>query len=262
MHVPGAPFVMPNPWDVGSARLLAGLGFKALATTSAGLAFSAGRRDGAISTEESIAHGGELARVTGLPVNGDLENGFGDAPEDAARTMTAAAAAGLAGASLEDFSGRADAPIYDLTLATERIAAAAEARDALDGDIVLTARAEGLLHGRPDLDDIIRRLSAFEAAGADVLYAPALPTLEAMRTVCDSVSRPVNVVMGMAGRTWPAAALAETGVARISIGSALARAVYGLTLRAGREMLEQGSFDFTADAAGFADLAPFFSADD
>jgi 2-methylisocitrate lyase-like PEP mutase family enzyme len=255
---PGA-FVMPNPWDVGTARILAGLGFEALATTSAGLAFALGRRDGegAVSRDEALAHAGVIVDATPLPVSADLENGFGDTPESAAETIRLAADAGLVGASIEDATGDPDRPIYDASLAAERIAAAVEAARALPFPFTLTARAENFLHGRPDLDDTIRRLQAFEAAGADVLYAPGLRDLAMIRTVCAAVGKPVNVVMGLAGAPFSVDQLAAAGVRRISLGSALSRAASGAFLRAAREVKERGTFTFADSAASFADLDPF-----
>jgi 2-methylisocitrate lyase-like PEP mutase family enzyme len=255
---PGA-FVMPNPWDVGTARILAGLGFEALATTSAGLAFALGRRDGegAVTRDEALAHARTIVSATALPVSADLENGFGDASKTAAETIRLAADAGLVGASIEDATGDAERPIYDASLAAERIAAAAEAARALPFSFTLTARAENFLHGRPDLDDTIRRLQAFEAAGADVLYAPGLRDLATIRTVCAAVGRPVNVVMGLAGAAFSVDDLAAAGVRRISLGSALARAALGALLRAAREIQERGTFSFADGAASFAELDPF-----
>jgi 2-methylisocitrate lyase-like PEP mutase family enzyme len=255
---PGA-FVIPNPWDVGTARILAGLGFEALATTSAGLAFALGRRDGegAVRRDEALAHARAIVGATPLPVSADLENGFGDAPESAAETIGLAAETGLVGASIEDATGHPDRPIYDASLAAERIAAAAEAARAVPFPFVLTARAENFLHGRPDLDDTIRRLQAFEAAGADVLYAPGLRDLDTIRTVCTAVGKPVNVIMGLAGTPFSVDQLAAAGVRRISLGSALARAALGTFLGAAREVKERGTFTFADAAAPFAEIDPF-----
>lgn len=258
LHVPGRPFIIPNPWDLGSLRILEAAGFKALATTSAGHAFSLGRREGQVTREEVLAHCRMLAGATSLPVSADLEKGFGDSPESAAETIRAAAETGLAGASIEDHTGDKHAPIYDASLAAERIAAAVEAARALPRDFVLTARAENHLWGRHDLDDTIARLQAFEAAGADVLYAPGLRDIETIRTVCSALSKPFNAIMGLGGVTLTVAELAEAGVARISVGSALARLAYGHVVRAAREMAEAGSFGFGADAMGFAELEAQF----
>jgi 2-methylisocitrate lyase-like PEP mutase family enzyme len=253
---PGA-FVIPNPWDVGTARILAGLGFEALATTSAGMAFALGRRDGAVGRDGALMHASAIVSATPLPVSADLENGFGDAPETAAETIRLAADAGLVGASIEDATGEPERPIYDAAVAAERIAAAAEAARALPFPFTLTARAENFLHGRPDLDDTIRRLQAFEAAGADVLYAPGLRDLAMIRTVCAAVGKPVNVIMGLAGAAFSVDQLAAAGVRRVSLGSALSRAAFGAFLRAAREIKERGTFTFADDAASFADLDPF-----
>ncbi|RBP14307.1 2-methylisocitrate lyase-like PEP mutase family enzyme [Roseiarcus fermentans] len=255
---PGA-FIIPNPWDVGTARILAALGFPALATTSAGMAFSLGVADGRVSWEHTLDHCRALVAATALPVSADLERGLGDSPESAAQTIRAAARIGLAGCSLEDHTGDRDRPIYDFALAVERIAAAAEARRALPRDFVLTARCENFLWGRPDLDDTVRRLQAFEKAGADVLYAPGLHDLATIRAVCDAVSKPVNVVMGMPGATFGLSELAEAGVKRVSVGSALARLAYGAFVAAAREMKSAGSFSFSQRAMGFSELGGFFA---
>lgn len=254
LHVPGRPFVIPNPWDLGSLRILEAAGFRAVATTSAGHAFSLGRREGRLARDEVLAHCRMLAGATGLPVSADLEKGFGDSPESAAETIRAAAATGLAGGSIEDHTGDGQAPIYDATLAAERIAAAAEAARSVPGGFVLTARVENHLWGRHDLDDTIARLQAFEAAGADVLYAPGLRDIATIRTVCAALSRPFNAIMGLPGVALTVAELAEAGVARISVGSALARLAYGHVVRAAREMAGPGSFDACAGAMGFAEI--------
>jgi 2-methylisocitrate lyase-like PEP mutase family enzyme len=253
---PGA-FVIPNPWDVGTARILAGLGFEALATTSAGMAFALGRRDGAVSRDDALAHARTIVSATALPVSADLENGFGDAPETVAETIRLAARTGLVGGSIEDATGDPDRPIYDRSLAVERIAAAVEAARALPFPFTLTARAENFLHGRPDLDDTIGRLQAFEGAGADVLYAPGLRDLGMIRTVCAAVGRPVNVIMGLAGAPFSVDDLAAAGVRRISLGSALSRAALGTFLRAAREIKEHGTFTFAEGAASFAEIEEF-----
>ncbi len=249
-------FVIPNPWDIGTARLLQSFGFKALATTSAGFAFSRGRPDGGVGFEAMIAHCKELAAASDLPVSGDLEKGKGDSPESAAETIFAAEAAGLAGCSIEDFSGDADKPIYDFSHAVERVAAAAEAARALKRDFVFTARAENFVHGRPDLDDTVKRLQAFEKAGADVLYAPRIDDIATVRAICASVSKPVNV---LAAPAFTVAALAEAGARRISLGSKLAAHAFGALERASREMLENGTFAFTGDAMAFDRLQGLFS---
>lgn len=254
LHDDPHAFVIPNPWDVGSARMLAAMGFEALATTSAGMSFAMGLREGQATQAAVQNHCREIVGATDLPVSADLEYGFGHTPEDAAKTIIAAHGLGLAGCSLEDHTGDADAPIYDFNQAVDKIAAASEAARTLPGDIVLTARAEGLLWGSTDVDEIIRRLQAFEAAGADVLYAPGLQSLAVIRTVCASLTKPVNVVMGMPGATFTIAELSEAGVKRISVGSALARLAYGTFIKAAHEITGQGSFTYSDNAMGFAEI--------
>lgn len=258
LHHGERAFIMPNPWDVGTARLLASMGFEALATTSAGMAFALGRPEGWISNEEVLAHCRVIVSATDLPVSADLEKGFGDSPATVAETIRAAAATGLAGCSIEDHTGRQDDPIFPFALAVERIEAAVDACRGLDHDFVLTARAENFLWDRLDLDDVVKRLQAFEKAGADVLYAPGLRDLEAIRTVCAALAKPVNVIMGMPGTTFGIEELSEAGVRRISVGSALARAAFGAVLRAGGEMADKGTFSFAEQAAGFEDLNSIF----
>jgi 2-methylisocitrate lyase-like PEP mutase family enzyme len=254
---PGA-FVIPNPYDVGTARILAGLGFEALATTSAGCAFGLGRPDGRVTRDEALAHARSIALATPLPVSADLENGYDDAPEGVALTIKLAAEAGLAGCSVEDATGRLAEPIYEFPHAVRRIAAAVAAARGLNVPFTLTARAENFLHGRPDLDDTVRRLQAFEAAGADVLYAPGLRDEAVIRTVCAALSKPVNVIVGLAGAAFSVERLAALGVRRISIGSALARAALGEFLRAAEEIRERGTFTFAERAASFAAVERFF----
>lgn len=234
-------FVIPNPWDLGSAKLLSSMGFKALATTSAGYAFSRGLPDGAIGFEEMIQHCRDIVSATDLPVSADLEKGKGDSAESAGETIFAAEAAGLACCSIEDHTGDTERPIYDFTQAVERVAAAAEAARALKRDFVFTARAENFLHGRADLDDTIRRLQAYEKAGADVLYAPGLSDIASVRAVCQALEKPVNV-LSTADFTVPA--LAQAGAKRISLGSQLACVAFSALERAGRELLDVGSFTF------------------
>jgi 2-methylisocitrate lyase-like PEP mutase family enzyme len=256
---PGA-FLIPNPWDAGSARMLTALGFEALATTSAGLAFSLGRRDGEglVTRQEALAHIREIVGASDLPVSADLENGFGDAPEEAAEAIRLGAAAGLVGGSIEDATGDLRKPIYDHGHAVERVTAAVEAARALPFAFTLTARAENFLHGRADLDDTLRRLQAFADAGADVVYAPGLPSLEAIRTVCAAVApRPVNALVGAAGRS--VAELAQVGVRRISTGSALHRAAMGGFWTAAKEVKEKGTFTFLEKALPFAELSNFMA---
>ena len=258
LHEREGIFVIPNPWDTGSARVLAAMGYEALATTSAGLAFSRGVVEGVLDHETVLAHCREIVAASGLPVSADLEKGFGDSPEDVARTIRAAAGAGLAGCSIEDHTNRRDDPIFDFGLAVERIQAAVETKRNLDLDFVLTARAENLLWDRMDLDDTIRRLQSFDAAGADVLYAPGLYDLGSIKAVCSSVDKPVNVVMGMPGATFGLEELAAAGVKRVSLGSALFRAAFGGFHRAALEIREQGTFTFSSQATGFAEIENHF----
>jgi 2-methylisocitrate lyase-like PEP mutase family enzyme len=256
-HAPMA-FIIPNPWDRGSARVLAHLGFKALATTSMGYAFSLGQRDGSLSREETFANAADIAGATELPVSADLENGFGDAPEDAAATIRLSAATGIVGGSIEDSSGNRDAPIYDFSLAVERVHAAVEAAKSLPYKFTLTARAENYLHGRPDLDDTIKRLKAFEEAGADVLYAPGLRNREDIRNVAGAVKRPRNVVMGLQGVQMSLQELSEMGVKRISVGSSLARTALAAFMAGAREMHDQGTFAYAANAAAPKEMTAIF----
>jgi 2-methylisocitrate lyase-like PEP mutase family enzyme len=252
LHARDGAFVIPNPWDAGSARILAALGFEALTTTSAGLAFTLGRRDGSATRAETLANARLIVDATDLPVAADLENGFGDSPHDAAETIRLAGeTAGLVGGSIEDASRDPRKPIYEIEHAVERMAAAVEAARALPFPFVLVGRAENFLHGRPDLDDTIRRLQAYEKAGADALYAPGITRPEDIRTVCSSVSKPVNVLVSGDGMSVPQ--LAALGVRRISLGSAMSRAALGALVRAGKEILEKGTFTFAADALGFAE---------
>ncbi|HTW34514.1 MAG TPA: isocitrate lyase/phosphoenolpyruvate mutase family protein [Rhizomicrobium sp.] len=250
---PGA-FVIPNPWDAGTARILMALGFEALATTSAGYAFSVGRLDSsaALTREEILANAKEIVEATGLPVSADLEDGFGRVPEDCAATIRLGAEIGLVGGSIEDATGDPSVPIYEFRLSVERVAAAAE--QACKSNVVLTARAENFLWGRADLADTIRRLQAFADVGADVLYAPGLPGLEAIREVCRSVPKPVNVVMGLKGATYSIDELAEAGAKRISVGGSFARAALGGFVRAAREVKDRGTFTYAAEAIGHADV--------
>jgi 2-methylisocitrate lyase-like PEP mutase family enzyme len=257
---PGA-FIIPNPWDAGSARILAGLGFEALATTSSGFAFSLGRRDGMVTRDEALAHCRSVADATDVPVAADLENCFGDDPKVVAETIRLAAATGIVGGSVEDFSGDDGRPIYEHALAVERVAAAVEAARALPFPFTLTARTENYLHGRTDLSDTIRRLRAFAEAGADVLFAPGLPSLEAIKTVCDAAApRPVNVLVGIKGRAFSVAELAAAGVRRISLGGALTRVAFGALLSAAREMKEKGTFTFVDQTAPMAEVGSFMMA--
>ena len=240
---PGA-FVIANPWDAGSASLLAGLGFEALATSSGASATVLGRKDGQLSRDEALRHAREIVAATELPVSADLENGFGEAPAYVAETIRLAAGTGLVGGSIEDFTGDKSRPFYDLGLASERIAAAAEAARGLGFAFTLTARAENFLRGNPDLEDTIARLKAYEAAGADVLFAPALPDLAAVRAVCAALAKPFSFMVGIPGKSFSVAALADAGVKRISMGTSLYRAAMGAVRDAANEVRSAGSFGF------------------
>ena len=248
LHERPGVFVIPNPWDAGSARILTALGFEALATTSGGYAFSIGGRDeiGELSRDGVLENAATIVAATSLPVSADLADGFGVAPETCAETIERAVAAGLVGGSIEDATSDPDSPIQPLDLAVERVAAAAEA--AHKHGFVLTARAEEWLYMEPDLDRTIERLNAFAAAGADVLYAPGLQSLEAIAEVCAAVSKPVNVLMGLRGATFSVGELADAGVKRISVGGSLARAALGALHEAAREMLDSGTFTYASRA--------------
>ena len=256
LHQRDGAFIIPNPWDAGTARLLTALGFEALATTSLGLANTLGRADGtgAVSRAEVLANCAEIAGATRLPVSADLENCYAHEPRAAAEMIRLAAEAGVVGGSIEDATGDAQQPIYEFDLAVERVHAAAEMARSLPFPFTLTARAENFLHGRRDLDDTIRRLQAFEAAGADALYAPGLAKADDIRTVCTSVRKPVNVVMGLKGGSLSVLELASLGVRRISLGSALSRAAFGAFMRAAREIHDFGTFRFSEDATPYAEL--------
>lgn len=254
-------FVIPNPWDRGSAMLLAGLGFQALASSSAGHAYSIGQPDGALGREATLAHLQDLVQATPLPLSADLENGFGDAPQDCADTIRAVGSLGVVGGSIEDATGRPCDPIYDFDSSVARVRAAVHAARALPFPFVLAARAENLLWGRPDLDDTIRRLQAYAEAGADLLYAPGLKTAEEIDRVVRAVApKPVNVLMGLAGCALDLATLRSLGVRRVSVGSSLARAAYGEMLRAAREISDKGSFGYGNDAPSLATLNAAFRA--
>jgi 2-methylisocitrate lyase-like PEP mutase family enzyme len=260
LHERAGVFVIPNPWNAGTARILTALGFEALATTSAGYAFAVGRRDSSadLTRDGILANAKEIVEATDLPVSADLEDGFGQSPEMCAETIRLASETGLAGGSIEDATGDSNAPIYEFQLAVDRVTAAAKA--AHDCHFLLTARAENFLHGRPDLADTIRRLQSFAEAGADVLYAPGLPSIAAIGEVCASVGRPVNVVMGLKGATFSVEELAAAGVKRISVGGSLARAALGAFVRAAREMKENGTFTYAADALPPAETKAFMAA--
>jgi 2-methylisocitrate lyase-like PEP mutase family enzyme len=260
LHHRDGAFIIPNPWDVGTARLLAHLGFQALATTSAGYAFSAGQRDNTIERSQMMQHLSAISAATCLPVSADLENGYGDSPEIVAETIRLAAAAGVVGGSIEDMSHLPGHPIYDLQHAVERVRAAAESARALPFAFTLTARSENYLVGNPDLKDTIKRLQSYQEAGADVLYAPGLTTKEDIAAVVSSVDRPVNVVMGLQGVQLTRDELSSIGVKRISVGSSLSRAALGAFLRAAGEMRDHGTFTYAKEAISYRDLSGMFTA--
>lgn len=257
LHRRAGAFVMPNPWDAGSACVLAGLGFEALATSSGACAGTLGRRDGAVTREEALAHARAIVEATDLPVSADLERCFADEPAGVAETVRLAAGIGLAGASVEDATGRAERPLYALEEAAGRVRAAAEAVTGLDVPFVLTARAENFLRGNPDLGDTIARLRAYEAAGAEVLMAPGLPDLDAVRAVCAALSRPFNFMAGIKGKSFPVAALAAVGVNRVSLATSLYRAALTGLVEAAREVREQGSFGFVEASLATPELNRF-----
>lgn len=260
LHERDRAFIIPNPWDIGSARLLAHLGFEALATTSAGYAFSVGQRDNEVPRDEMMTHLAQIASATNLPVSADLGKGFGDGPEAVAETIRLAAAAGVVGGSIEDMTDNIDRQLYEIEFAAERVRAAAEAAHALPFTFTLTARAENYLVGQPDLKDTINRLQVYEEAGADVLYAPGLTKKEDILSVVTSVGRPVNVLMGLAGVRFNLTELSEIGVKRISVGSALSRAALGAFLRAANEMQTHGTFTFLDEAASSREISAMLDA--
>ncbi len=255
LHAREGAFIIPNPWDVGTARILARLGFEALATTSAGFAFSTGVTDNHVGRDRMISHVAKLCAVTDLPVSADLENGFGDEPKAVAETIRRAAAAGVAGGSIEDSVNRPGGSVYELGFAVDRVRAAAEAAHSLPYTFTLTARCENFLLGNPDLKDTIARLQAYQEAGADVLYAPCITTREEIAAVVSSVDRPVNFLMGTQPQRYSLSELSAMGVKRISVGSALATAALGAFLRGAREMRESGTFTYTEDSAGFGEIS-------
>ena len=257
LHEREGAFVIPNPWDAGSARILTALGFEALATTSAGFAFSIGQRDsfGGLTRGQVLENASAIVQATTLPVSADLEEGFGDSADACSATIHAAAAAGLVGGSIEDATGDVDNPIFEFEHAVERVTAACEA--ACDLPFLLTARAENHIYGRQDLNDTIRRLRAYSQAGADVLYAPGLPSLDAIREVCEAVDKPVNVVMGLKGSPFTVEDLQEAGAKRISVGGSFARASLGAFIRAAEEVRDYGTFTYAADAISDPDAAAF-----
>jgi 2-methylisocitrate lyase-like PEP mutase family enzyme len=259
LHERAGAFVIPNPWNAGTAKILTALGFEALATTSAGYAFSAGHRDttAELTRDEILKNAKDVLEATHLPVSADLQDGFGPSPETCAATIRLASGIGLAGGSIEDATNDPDNPIYDLQLAVERVAAAAET--AHTHHFLLTARAENFLWDRPNLDDTIKRLQSFAEAGADVLYAPGLPNLKAIREVCASVSKPVNVLMGLQGATFSVEELAAAGVKRISVGGSFARAALGAFVRAAREVKDKGTFTYATEAISHADVTNYMA---
>jgi 2-methylisocitrate lyase-like PEP mutase family enzyme len=254
LHDGPSAFVIPNPWDVASARILAGLGFEALATSSAASACSLGRRDGGLTRDEALAHARMIVNATDLPVSADLERGFGDAPDVVAETIRLAADAGLVGCTIEDTTGNQDRPLYDFSLAVERIAAAAQAARALSLPFVLTARAHNLMYTNPNLDETIKRLQAFERAGADVLFAPGLPDLNAVRAVCTTLPKPVNFMVGIKGKSFSVAELAGAGVKRISLATSLYRAAMIGFVEAISEVKNSGRFLFLDRCASTQEL--------
>jgi 2-methylisocitrate lyase-like PEP mutase family enzyme len=257
LHESGC-FVIPNPWDVGSARYLQGMGFKALATTSAGFAWSRGAADGGVTRDVALAHFAELAAAVDVPLNADFEGGFADAPEDVAESVRLCVATGVAGLSIEDFTGDRAAPLYPFDLAVARIRAARAAIDKAGGGVLLTGRSEGFIRGKPDLDETLRRLEAFAEAGADCLYAPGISTREQIAAVVQAVApKPVNLLMG-APSALTVKDCADLGVRRISVGGSLARSAWGGFIRAARQIMDSGSFDGFADAAPGAELNKAF----
>lgn len=257
LHQRPGPFLIPNPWDAGSTRILAALGFEALATSSGASAAAGGRRDGRLTRAEALASAARIAAATDLPVSADLENGFGDAPDAVAATVRLAAEAGLVGCSIEDSTGTPTRPLYDLALAVDRIAAAVDAAKSLPFPFTLTARAENFVRGRPDLDDTIARLRVYEKAGADVLFAPALPDLASVRAVCTAVSRPVNFMAGIRGKSFTVDQLAQAGVKRISFASSLYRAAMNGLVEAASEAKQSGTFGYVEKVLTTADLNRF-----
>lgn len=251
-------FIMPNPWDIGSTRILESLGFRALATTSGGMAYGLGKRDGGVSRQETLAHCRTIVESTTLPVSADLEKGFGDTPEQVAAIISDVAETGVAGCSIEDYSGNPKAPIFDSQLAVERIQAAAEACRQLKTGFVLTARCEQLLWGDYDLDGVIARLQAFESAGADVLFAPGLNSLKDIEQVIAEVKKPLNVIMSDPGLSFGVRELADAGVKRISIGSSFAQLAYGALISAANEITDSGTFQFSKEAVDWQELESLF----
>jgi 2-methylisocitrate lyase-like PEP mutase family enzyme len=258
LHQKPSVFFIPNPWDVGSARILSQLGFEALATSSAASAAVFGRRDGEVMRFEALAHAESIVNATSLPVSADLENGFSDDPEGVAETVRLAGNLGLAGCSIEDATRNRRKPIYDIESATDRIAAASEAAKSFPFPFMLTARSENYVRGITDLEDTIKRLVAYEKAGADVLFAPGLPDIEAVREVCSAVSKPVNFMVGVRGKSFAAAELAEAGVKRISFASSLYRAAITHLINVATEIKKSGTFNFLEETITTSDLYKFF----
>lgn len=258
LHRKGRCFVIPNPWDAGSARLLEYLGFRALATTGAGFAFSLGKSDLSINAKDMLPHLSQLCSITSLPISADLQNGFGCTPEEAATTITEAAKTGIVGCSIEDASGDPEHPIYDLGLARERIQHAAFAAKALDFKFLLTARSENYFYFNPDLADTIRRLQAYQEAGADVLYAPGVQSKADIKSILSSIDRPLNVLMGLRGEQLTLAELSELGVARISLGGSLARTAYGAMISAVKDIASTGRFSYASDAISGKEINAIF----
>lgn len=254
LHQGPGVFILPNPWDFGSARLLAGLGFQALATSSAASACAIGRRDGQLTREQALAHARQIVDATDLPVSADLEHGFGDRPEAVAETIRLAAEAGLVGCTIEDATRNPQHPLYEESLAVERIAAGAEAARALPFPFALTARAHNFLYPNPSLEATIRRLQAFEKAGAEVLFAPGLPDVASVRAVCEAISKPFNFMVGIKGKSFSVAELAAAGVKRISLATSLYRAAMSGLLKAAREAKDKGQFSFVDTSAATAEL--------
>ena len=258
LHLQDELFVMPNAWDVGAARILSGLGFKAIATTSSGMAYARGKADGTVCREEVLRYCRDIVAATPLPVSADLGKGFGDSPEEVYETVIAAAETGIAGCSIEDYTGNPEKPKFEKSLAVERVRAASEACKSLEVDFVLTARCD-VWSDVPDLDDIIGRLQDFEAAGADVLYAPGLEDFDSIRALVSAVNKPVNVLMLESPLPYGVKELSEIGVKRISIGSAFARLAYGSMIACAQEILNQGNFKFVPEMISYEDIESFFT---
>jgi 2-methylisocitrate lyase-like PEP mutase family enzyme len=259
LHQNSGCFLIPNPWDKGSAILLESMGFKALASTGAGYAFTLGKADLAVGAKDMLGYFKDLCDVTDVPVSADMQNGFGDSPESAAQTIIEAARVGLVGGSIEDAGGNSLNAIYDIDFATERIAAAVQASKSLNFKFMLTARCENYLYGNPSIGDTIKRLQAYQEAGADVLYAPGIQSVEDIKAVLSSIDRPMNLLMGFASSQLTVAEVAALGVKRISIGGSMARAAMGALKRAGAEMLEHGTFSYAKEALAGKDLNALFT---